>query len=165
MDTTCIGLKATVVEVLPAGGSQIWQVNGYETPVLGTPSGSIPLAFGSSSYVSLIYTDVFGCIDTVAQTYTVGTYTDAVKFSIPNVFTPNGDGLNDRFNLISNAEIGECLTMRIFDRWGNVAYESTTGSVGWNGNHESGGQAAIGVYYYILSVRDEEFHGYLTLLR
>ncbi len=87
-------------------------------------------------------------------------------FSIPNVFTPNADGLNDRFHLISNAEIGECMEMHIFDRWGNIVYESPDGNVGWNGSRSGGGaEAAAGVYYYLINVREEEFHGYVNLLR
>lgn len=58
---------------------------------------------------------------------------------IPNVFTPNGDGVNDRFTVFSTPEIKEIQRLRLFDRWGQMVYELRNFppndlSYGWDGN-------------------------------
>ncbi|HMO37797.1 MAG TPA: SBBP repeat-containing protein [Saprospiraceae bacterium] len=65
----------------------------------------------------------------------------------PNVFSPNGDGINDEWCVLS-----ECLqsaTLRIFDRWGNVVFSTTGSTPCWDGNI-NGTAAPIGVYVYSL---------------
>lgn len=58
---------------------------------------------------------------------------------IPNVFTPNGDGVNDRFTVFSTPEIKEIQRLRLYDRWGQLLYElknfpPNDESYGWDGN-------------------------------
>ncbi|HWZ16555.1 MAG TPA: gliding motility-associated C-terminal domain-containing protein [Mucilaginibacter sp.] len=68
--------------------------------------------------------------------------------SIPNTFTPNGDGINDLFNVtITNIK---SYHIRIFDRWGSLLYESKDIGSSWNGIYQ-GKQAPFGVYYYIIN--------------
>lgn len=74
---------------------------------------------------------------------------------IPNVFTPNGDGKNDRF-LVSGLYNIEGVRMQIFNRWGNLLFSDLDfgGSAGWDPREE----ASEGTYYFILNipVRTEE---------
>lgn len=51
---------------------------------------------------------------------------------VPNAFTPNSDGLNDYFN-VSGKGITE-LTMQIFNRWGNLIFETNDLNEGWDGS-------------------------------
>lgn len=86
----------------------------------------------------------------------------------PNVFTPNGDGVNDEFRpafqSIKNYNIV------IYNRWGRKVYESSDLSVGWDGKIGSG-EAAPGVYYYVCEaegyVKGERHRkkGSVTILR
>ena len=72
---------------------------------------------------------------------------------LPNVFTPNADGLNDFFlpktyrGIISSQ-------IKIFNRWGEAVFESDNASLGWNGKVKSGKLCPDGVYYYILNYTD-----------
>ncbi|WP_211657650.1 Ig-like domain-containing protein [Parapedobacter composti] len=66
---------------------------------------------------------------------------------IPNLFTPNGDGLNDRF-VIKNLMQYQGRELLILNRWGNQVYKSTNYNNDWDG-----GSLAEGTYYYILRVR------------
>ena len=57
---------------------------------------------------------------------------------IPNVFSPNGDGQNDKFMIFADASVEEVLIFRIFDRWGEFIYEAANfqpndPSHGWDG--------------------------------
>ena len=82
---------------------------------------------------------------------------------IPNIFSPNGDGINDVF-LIKNKGYKE-LQLSVFNRWGNKYYETTKPEEGWNGD-----KAAEGTYFYVITGKgnDEkvfEAKGYFMLVR
>ena len=68
--------------------------------------------------------------------------------TIPNVFTPNGDGANDLF-FVKATNLSK-ITAVIFDRWGHKVYElvSETGNIAWDGKNLQGKDSAEGVYFY-----------------
>jgi gliding motility-associated-like protein len=68
---------------------------------------------------------------------------------IPNVFTPNGDGVNDV--LLITAKGLETVNAEIFNRWGQKIYEWNTLNGGWDGFTASGLTAPEGTYYIILT--------------
>lgn len=79
-----------------------------------------------------------------------------------NVFTPNGDGVNDvlRFDLL---EFTVGSTLQVFNRWGKLVYESDNYRNDWDG-----GDVEAGTYYYILDINDPAFNirkGTITILR
>ncbi len=88
-----------------------------------------------------------------------------------NVFTPNGDGWNDRFRLRSDCEI-QSFDLRIYSRWGQLVHQSSQIGNGWDG-FIVGEPASEGVYYFILEYRDqvvvdadrEVVQGSFTLIR
>ncbi|MEI7594774.1 MAG: choice-of-anchor L domain-containing protein [Bacteroidota bacterium] len=80
--------------------------------------------------------------------------------TIPNVFTPNGDGLNDNFEII-NIEYYSNYTLLVFNRWGKKVLESTNYKNDWNGDKSSDG-----TYYYILQINEgENYTGTVTIMR
>jgi len=88
----------------------------------------------------------------------------ACDTEIPNVFSPNGDSMNDFFR-IPGIEGFPTSKLEIYNRWGNVIYQSNDYGGGWDGriNNEP---VADGTYYYILRRSDgENFHGALTITR
>ena len=88
----------------------------------------------------------------------------ACDTEIPNVFSPNGDSWNDFFR-IPGIEGFPNSKLEIYNRWGNVIYQSNDYGGGWDGriNNEP---VAEGTYYYILRRSDgENFHGALTITR
>jgi gliding motility-associated-like protein len=70
---------------------------------------------------------------------------------IPNTFSPNGDGINDRFGVYVGPEVEEVLTLEVYDRWGGLSYRGRNlradGTEGWDGRI-SGTDAVAGVYVY-----------------
>lgn len=125
-----------------AGGvSWQWLVNGI--PVDTTSSYCYTLPDTGTYCVSLLVANSDGCPDT-AQQCVVAVGESVI--SVPNVFTPNGDGINDVFSITwINLSTLHC---RIYDRWGVLIYEwdGLTGS--WNGKTTQGKKATDGVYYY-----------------
>ncbi len=98
-------------------------------------------------------TDIHGC--TIETTITILVDEYCFDFALPNVFTPNGDGINDYFKILPLPP-GEVLyldtyTITIYDRWGKEMFTSTNPNNYWNGNTESGNKVPDGVYYYIIN--------------
>jgi gliding motility-associated-like protein len=85
---------------------------------------------------------------------------------IPNIFTPNGDGPNDKFYIV-NIDKYPGSRIVIYNRWGLKIYESNSYLNDWDGRHyKTLSRLNDGVYYYILYRSDgEDFHGFVTLLR
>ena len=67
--------------------------------------------------------------------------------TVPNVFTPNGDGHNDEFRVVYRS-IKE-FHMWVYNRWGKLVYKSDEPAEGWDGNI-GGRPAAEGAYYYVI---------------
>ncbi|HHB77633.1 MAG TPA: gliding motility-associated C-terminal domain-containing protein, partial [Saprospiraceae bacterium] len=122
--------------------------------------------------ITLIAVDPYGCELNTNRTMDVlmnyGVY-------IPNVFSPNGDGINDKFTLYANKKGEELVLFQIYDRWGNMVYEATHKDVqafqsdGWDGFYK-GKLMDNGVYVYQAIVKFidgdvREFSGDVTLVR
>lgn len=88
---------------------------------------------------------------------------------MPNVFTPNGDGIND-FLTIEHLYIG-AFQIQIFNRWGVLVYSSNDVSAPWNGKSPSGNELSEGVYFYTIVYEGaevggkKELKGTLSILR
>jgi gliding motility-associated-like protein len=64
---------------------------------------------------------------------------------IPNTFTPNEDGLNDTWQIVSGSE--NIIYIQVFDRWGDLIWETKDIEEPWDGT-TNGVQAEVGVYAY-----------------
>ncbi len=115
---------------------------------------------------SLTIANEQGCAATGNITITKDCYTD-----IPNVFTPDGDGFNDYFfprQLLSESMVA--FRMQIFNRWGQVVFETNnTQGRGWDGKL-NGKEQPEGVYVYtvqstLMNGRAEKYKGNITLIR
>lgn len=79
---------------------------------------------------------------------------------IPTVFSPNGDGLNDQFSILGlPEEMDKVQALEIFDRWGNLVYQSTiatnANSLSWDGQFNDR-ITPTGVYIYQLQMINED---------
>ena len=91
----------------------------------------------------------------------------APLFTIPNAFTPNGDGVNDRI-CFNTDEIVE-FHIAIFNRWGEKVYESDDATECWDGTYRNN-LCLPGVYTYTCHIRcfadlENNFKGDITLIR
>ena len=73
---------------------------------------------------------------------------------MPNAFTPNGDVINAIFKPSTVFVSEENYLFQIYDRWGNIVFETKTVSEGWDGNLESGKYAPQGTYVYYIVYED-----------
>ncbi len=120
---------------------------------------------GGSFTVTLIVTDVNGCIDTVLLNIKIE---EDMLVIIPNIFTPNSDDINDIFTpTIRGAKSAEGI---IFNRWGQLVYSWNSLVASWDGKMNNGNPATDGTYFYIIKVTSlkgvtKEYTGPLTLTR
>lgn len=116
--------------------------------------------------VRLIATSNGGCMDTITEPLEVK---PEYTVFIPNAFTPNADGTNDVF-FVYGDEI-TTIEMKIFDRWGNMIFESDRLEDGWDGRANGGTNIAQqDVYVYKVFIRDFEgkqhkYTGHVSLLK
>lgn len=139
----------------PAAYRHWWQTGDTTADIIARTIGTY----------SLTVTNEYGCATTDSMVVKKSCYLD-----IPNVFTPNGDGVNDYFfprNLLTHA-----LTrfhMQIFNRWGEKIFETgNTDGRGWDGQY-GGKPQPQGVYIYLIEAAfanggSEQYKGNVTLL-
>ncbi len=96
--------------------------------------------------VTLTITDISDPSLTMSDIIEV-TVNDA--FEVPNVFTPDGDGINDVFIVRSNGVTP--LNITIFDRGGSIVYQHTSPIINWDGRTPGGTLVRPGVYYYVIT--------------
>ena len=110
---------------------------------------ALPLTPDTVEYI-LTVTDAIGCSTSDTLFLLVALPCNPETIIIPNAFTPDGDGLNDTFNAVTEERIEEVLEIKIFNRWGNPIYSSDTGEP-WDGM-DGEKQAPMDVYVYVISI-------------
>jgi gliding motility-associated-like protein len=105
------------------------------------------------------------CTNTITGTITVDVTEVLI---IPNIFSPNGDAINDEF-FITNSGIS-ALNCDIYNRWGELLYTLKAPNQAWDGKTPNGGNAPDGTYFYILQATgadgtEYKRNGPLTLVR
>ena len=88
--------------------------------------------------------------------------------NIPTAFTPNNDGLNDVFR-ISGLKFQKLLDFRVFNRWGQVIFQTNSIEKGWDGTF-NGHPQDMGTYVYEITVAHPDgtrktYKGSVTLIR
>ncbi len=100
---------------------------------------------------------------------------DERKVYFPNIFTPNGDGINDVFQLFTGQGVVEVDVFQVYDRWGNLMFEANDltpnpgGTIGWDGTF-NGQSLDAGVFAYraLITFVDGKtipYSGTITLIR
>ncbi|TNE59026.1 MAG: PKD domain-containing protein [Bacteroidetes bacterium] len=118
--------------------------------------------------VTLIATHPEGCKDSLSKYLD---FSPVITWYMPNAFTPNGDGQNDGFRGKGFLEGATAFQMTIWNRWGELVFETENPDDEWNGRQMNTGEMSPeGVYVYVVTFtgprgQKEEFKGYATLLR
>jgi gliding motility-associated-like protein len=137
------------------------------TTGLSDPASLSPVA---SPVIPINYT-LHAITDNCESTSTITVIPECGNLKVPNVFTPNNDGINDVFRPEGKGVAD--YSLQVFNRWGILIFESTQYNNGWNGkvNNEP---APEGTYYFLLIAKDasgqslvgaEVMEGEVTLIR
>lgn len=118
-------------------------------------------------YITQIVMNESGCMDSVKQTVRVN---PLFTLYVPSAFTPNEDGLNDKF--MPGGDGIKTFEMRIFDRWGNLitTIHDFSKDSGWNGKTDGGLFCSQDEYHYKITITifngtQQSFIGVILLLR
>lgn len=127
----------------------------------------------SGSYeVYLVATSPLGCVDTAYSTIQV---TEELLFFVPNTFTPDLDNYNEMFQPVFTSGFDpQTYTMLIFNRWGEVIFETHNTEIGWTGSYGNKGEVGLiqdGTYTWKIEFKtnknDERkmFVGHVNIIR
>jgi gliding motility-associated-like protein len=154
----CRGI-AVIIQINAEGGTEIlWQdgsnADRYEISEAGFYSVTLKNICGETSDTIFVADGCDGC-----------------EASIPNAFTPNGDGLNDVFKPLISCEPIE-INFTIYNRWGELVYSSKSSTVGWNGTF-NGSDAMTDAYVWQLdysyefggTIKTKQDKGVVVLIR
>ena len=158
---TIIDYGTTITLNSNAVGTYYW----YPADGLSCTSCESPVASPETDITYYLeVTDSNGCVALDSIIITVNFETDPF---VANIFSPNGDGLNDILHV--NGLTGDDFLFRIYDRWGNILFESSDQGQGWDGS-SAGKLVNSGEYVYTYSFKDNngnsiKGHGSVTLVR
>ncbi len=151
----------------PDGGFSIIETNNSATDTTAThqPGLSVAGCYAVTAIDSLGNESIFSniaCVD------------NCPVYELPNVFTPNDDGANDLYTPMNFCFI-ESIDIKIYNRWGQLVFQTKDPNINWDGRNLSGNDLAEGVYYYACEVfedriggavqRDEALSGYIHIIR
>jgi gliding motility-associated-like protein len=113
------------------------------------------LEHGVTYYASL--TDATSTCES-SQRLAVTVNLETCELLIPEAFSPNGDGINDRFEIENISAEYPNFGMEIYNRWGNKVFTGNSSNSTWDGTSDDGslgdGVLPVGVYFYILNFND-----------
>jgi len=151
-----------------------WDWSFGDVPMSGSteqnPKYTYPNKDTGTYEVRLIVTNQFGCADTTYGNIII--LPDYVLY-VPNTFTPNGDGLNDIFLPLGIGIDIEKYEFWIFDRWGNMIFESEDPSLGWDGRVQGGRSGEVAqqdTYVWLIKLKDvlgvkHKYVGHVNLIK
>lgn len=140
-----------------------WNFGNGSTATTQNPTGVYPV--GGDYVAMLTASNAFGC----SATDTVHIHVDqAIMLIVPNIFSPNGDNINDEFSFTAMGITN--LTCDIFNRWGQKVKTLSGPTAKWDGKLDNGNTATEGTYFYtvVASSYDGKPHnsqGTITLVR
>jgi gliding motility-associated-like protein len=149
-DVTITDGSSTQLNVLVTGNIVSYQWK----PTTGLNNATIkdPVASPSTTTTyTLVVTDDNNCESSGSITITVS---GRSKISVPNAFSPNGDGINDTW-VITNLSIYPGATVDVFNRYGQPVFHSENYNKGWDGTY-NGKPLPVGTYYYIIDPKNNE---------
>ncbi len=145
-----------------------WNFGDTFTSNQENPTHTFPIEVVTDYEVILIVTSENGCTDTASKVISIK---DQVLVFVPNTFTPDGDEFNNVFKPIISSGVDESdFDMKIFNRWGEIIFESFDLNAGWDGTYKES-LVKEGVYTWSISYgvlendRREMLTGHVSILR
>ena len=156
---------------------------GEATPIIATTNGNHQIEWSPSNTISdknslltfakpeettvytITVTSNIGCKASDFMTVKV-----FIPLDVPNVFSPNGDGLNDNW-IIKGIEKYPNTKVKVFNRWGSGIFQDNDGYANpWNGTH-NGTELPTATYYYVIDLKgsldgtDHSISGYVVIVK
>ena len=156
---TALSCEGTQVELLNnsiQGNSYLWNFGDGQTSTAEHPTHVFAT---SGNYNITLTVDSNICSNNHTHTLSIA----ELELIIPNVVTPNNDDKNDFFTLPLATELKECSSYKIYNRWGQLLYESKN-TEKWDTRTKSGKLVPKGTYFYIVEIGATIYKGTFTIL-
>ncbi|HZY38475.1 MAG TPA: gliding motility-associated C-terminal domain-containing protein [Mucilaginibacter sp.] len=126
------------------------------TAVITSPIGQYPISAGGAASPNYTITYLPGILTILPSEQSL---------VVPNAFTPNGDGVNDTWNIQYLNLYGNC-SVNVFTRWGQNVYSSLGYGAPWDGTYK-GAVLPSGTYYYVINFKNglSPLSGYVAIIR
>ena len=180
-DTGCAPENIHFINSSSNTNAQVWYMNG-DSSNLQNPAYTFTDS-GTYTITLLSWYNQRACSSTVTHTVSLRDCPpppvlppDSISISVPNVFSPNADGINDSWQ-VKIYSYGYTLSnyqCSIYDRWGIKVFDASSAASAWDGRTTSGESASAGTYFYIIKLSEtnskavstnKEFKGFLELVR
>lgn len=172
-DTATLHLTVVPSPIIGFFGDTIHFEDQYQ---LEAPQGYAHYQWSSGDTLFYLNVSVEGLYSIIVKTTEGCSSIDSVMmlktnflFEIPNAFTPNGDGINDLFRPVATTELINEFNLKVFNKWGQMVYNSAGINEGWDGSFKGLSSPADlyfwKIIYQTLSGRTEELYGNVMLIR
>ena len=151
--------------------SYLWDFGDGSAPVSSVnPSYVFSPVYGNTYNVTLTAMNELGCTDSYTMTFTIQ---DNLVYFVPNTFTPDGDQFNQTFKPIFTSGFDPFdYNLKIFNRWGELIFESMNHEVGWDGTYNATKETCLdGIYVWTIEFKTtstdarKKIQGHVTLMK
>ncbi len=147
----CPPLTIDVVNTSSNATSYYWDFGNGVTSTDAFPPRMMYLDSGNF-FITLIAYNINSRCENKPDTISLEINADSCHQFYSNIFSPNGDGYNDKFIIIADGATDYHLI--IFNRWGQELFETVQQNNGWDGYDSSGNKVPDGTYYFIFTATD-----------
>jgi len=154
---------------LNSNGCQWYFNDGSSVSTIDDPIYTFPLTGNATYEVILVAENAAGCPDTISEFITVE---DEILFFVPNTFTPDGNAHNQTFQPVFTSGYDPYdFHLTIFNRWGQLIFESYNADKGWEGSYGGNEITQDGIYTWKIDFREtmtdrRHMHvGHVTLIK
>jgi len=148
-------LTINIAEYNASTNNIVW----YDAATNGTVEISGTLLSNNTTYYAVIVDPITGCESSIRLAITPD-LSACGKLMLPDGFSPNGDGVNETFNIDNLDVIYPNFVMEIYNRYGSLIYKGNASTTHFDGRSNQSGASGkdlpVGVYYYIFNFNDGE---------
>lgn len=163
-DNVYAGLPITFAAAATNAGSSVtyqWQINGTNVGTNSSIFTTTTLANGDN--ITCTITPSINCAAPVTSLPAIVTILPPLTITPPNTFTPNGDGINDLWEIAGLTTYPDCK-VKTYNRYGKLVFQSVGYSKPWDGLY-NGAHLPVGTYYYVIDYNKSKISGYVELVR
>jgi gliding motility-associated-like protein len=159
---SCDGIAARIFNNSQQADSYIWNFGDGDTNITDfNPVHYYP--YGPGGIITLVAIANNGCNDTLTIDSSSIAFSDNYVLDMPNAISPNNDGNNDILVPMDLGWFIDCFTIKVYNRWGQLIFESQRPGQAWDGFTKSGTKAAPGIYYYFVNIKGLEKSGFVEV--
>ena len=151
------GAEKPTIQKLSDNTNYIGNLTWYTAPINGIALSNTDILVEGSTYYGISYNATTQCISLPLEVTVSLTSCNITPdgLAIPDGFSPNGDGINDTFQIIDIEFLFPNYSLEIFNRYGSILFKGNINKAAWDGKNSNSsfinGDAPTGVYFYIIN--------------